>query len=284
MSLSPTTFHSFHSSISLSTSMTPSTWFLDSGASIHMTSMEQNIHDSQTYVGCEKITTANEHHLSILCIGSLGLSIPQNKSFYLSNFYFVRQLSANLSFVGRLIDNGCLVTFSSFGCVIQERQTWTVIRMGNKHGLLFLVDMVSTSFFASSLDALNNMWTSWHRCHCHLNNSKLMSLFHHGCLESSSNNTTIFRFTKFKCETCCLSKSIVLPFPIHYLHAKAPFDVIHIDVNSKTPLEPCILTHGENTRLLNYPHICLIKASFTKNLVLTHHNKMGWLRERIAAF
>lgn len=134
------------------------------------------------------------------------------------------------------------------------------------------------------MDALNNMWTSWHRCLCHLNNSKLMSLFHHGCLEFSFNNTAIFRFAKSKCETYCLSKRIVLLFPIHYLHGKAPFDVIHTNVNSKTPLEPCILTHGENTHLLKYPHICLIKASFTKNLVITHHNKMGLLRKRIAAF
>lgn len=91
LSLFPTIFHAFHSSIALSTSLTPSTWFLDSRTSIHMKSMEQNIHDSQTYVGCEKIATADEHHFPIFGIRSLELLTPQNKSFYLSNFYFVRQ-------------------------------------------------------------------------------------------------------------------------------------------------------------------------------------------------
>lgn len=119
LSLSHTIFHAFYSSIALSTSMTLSTWFLDSGASIHMTSMKQNIHDSQTYVVCEKITTSNEHHLPIFGIASLELSTPQNKLFYLSNFFFVWQLSSNLIFVGQLIDNGCLVTFSASGCVIR---------------------------------------------------------------------------------------------------------------------------------------------------------------------
>ena len=61
----------FHSSTALSTSITPSTWVLDSGALNHMTTVEQNLEVFQTYVGHETITTANGQHLSISGLGSL---------------------------------------------------------------------------------------------------------------------------------------------------------------------------------------------------------------------
>ena len=44
----------FHSSASLSPSITSSTWFLDSGASNHMTFVEHSFTDSNPYLGKEK--------------------------------------------------------------------------------------------------------------------------------------------------------------------------------------------------------------------------------------
>ena len=95
---------------------------------------------------------------------------------------------------------------------------------------LFLLDKGYSSFFAFSIGVFNNVWTTWHRRLGHLNNASLISLFQRGCLENSTNANVISTFAKSKCESCCLSKSHVLPFPIHYSRATAPFDVIHSDV------------------------------------------------------
>ena len=132
----------FHSSASLSSSITPSTWFLDSGASNHMTSVEHSFLDSHPYLGKEKITTANGDQLLISGVGTITLSSVTGQSITLSNVYFVPKLSANLLSVGQLIDEGYLVNFSSSGCVIQGRQTGKVIATGSKHGRLFLLDIV----------------------------------------------------------------------------------------------------------------------------------------------
>ena len=40
----------------------------------------------------------------------------------------------------------------------------------------------------------------------------------------------VSHFSKSKCESCCLSKSHVLPFPIHYSCTADTFDVVHMDV------------------------------------------------------
>ena len=63
-----------------------------------MTSVEQNLQDSQTYVGHESITTANGQQMSTTGMGSIMLSTPHIESLTLSNVDFVPQSSANLIF------------------------------------------------------------------------------------------------------------------------------------------------------------------------------------------
>lgn len=171
---SPTTFTAFHSSTALSTYVTPSTWFLDSGASNHTTSVEHNLENPQPYAGNETITTANGHQLSISGIGFLDLSITSQGSLTLSNVYFAPHLSANLISVVQLVECGYIVNFSPSGCVIQERQTGKVIGTGSKHGRLFLLDKGHSSLFASSMASSNNVWTTWHRRLGHLHNASLI--------------------------------------------------------------------------------------------------------------
>ena len=102
--------------------------------------------------------------------------------------------------------------------------------MGSKHGRLFLLDMGQQSFLTSSSSLLNNMWTTWHKRLGHLNNTNLSSLFKLGYLNKSMSSSMVSHFSKSKCESCCLSKSHVLPFPIHYSRTADTFDVVHMDV------------------------------------------------------
>ena len=228
--LSLLAFPAFHSSISQSSSITPSTWFLDSGASNHMTSVECSFTASHPYLGKDKITTANGDQLIISGIGTITLSSVSGQSLPLSNVYFVPKLSANLLSVGQLIDDGYHINFSSTGCVIQERQTGKVIATGSKHGRLFLLDIGHRSLFSSSSPNFNKLWTIWHSRLGHVNNVYLHSLFKNGCLEPTFDNKLMSSLLSSKCATCCLSKSHILPFPIHRARALSSFDIIHTDV------------------------------------------------------
>ena len=75
LSLSPAASPTFHSSTTFSASISPSTWFLDSGAFNHMISLEQNLQDPQAYVGHKTITIENGQQMPISGIGSIELSI-----------------------------------------------------------------------------------------------------------------------------------------------------------------------------------------------------------------
>ena len=110
--LSPSSiaFPAFHSSTSLSTSITPSTWFLDSGASNHMTSVEQHQHKCKLYDGHDSITTMNGYQLPISGTGTISIG-----TLTLPDVYFVPNLAVNLISIGQLIDCGYLVNFSPSG-------------------------------------------------------------------------------------------------------------------------------------------------------------------------
>lgn len=120
---------------------------------------------------------ANGQNLTISGIGSINMNTPQHHRLTLSNAYFIPNLFDNLLSVGQLVDNRCLVDFTSSGCIIYDRHSGEVIEMGSKNGRTFLLDVgLGSSFFYSSR-ALTRMWTVWHQCLRHLHNDKLMFLF-----------------------------------------------------------------------------------------------------------
>ena len=110
------TFPEFH--FAFLTPANLSSRFIDSGASNHMTFVEQSLQGTRPYVLNDTITTANGHQLSISCICFLQFSPSYDKSLVLKNVYFVPLLSVNLVSVGQLVDSGYLVNFSLTGCVI----------------------------------------------------------------------------------------------------------------------------------------------------------------------
>lgn len=85
------------------------------------------------------------------------------------------------------------------------------------------------------MNGFNNVWTIWLRHLGHLNNTTFIFLFKLGCLDKSVTSIMFSTFAKSKCESCCLSKRHVFPFPIHYSCAIAPFDVFHTNFLGITP-------------------------------------------------
>ena len=85
-------------------------WYVDSGASNHMTNNPTALCHVQPYAGQSSIQTANGNSLPIAAIG--------DASFKFTDVFLAPQLSTNLISVGHLVDNNCAVNFSSNGCVV----------------------------------------------------------------------------------------------------------------------------------------------------------------------
>ena len=85
-------------------------WYLDSGASNHMTNSSVSLSNVQNYNGNQKIHTTDGNSLPISAIGDISPS--------LTNVLVSPSLSTNLIYVGQLVDHDYNVQFSCSGCIV----------------------------------------------------------------------------------------------------------------------------------------------------------------------
>lgn len=204
-------------------------WYVDSGASNHMTNTPTTLSHVQPYAGQSAIQTANGTSLPIVGIG--------NASSTFTDVFLAPQLSTNLISVGQLVDNNCVVNFSGNGCVVQDQVTGNPIAKGPKVGRLFpLLLPVSSLYPVSSItsfscDNVPNMSMVWHRRLGHPNTQILSHVLNSGFLGNKGSSSL-----SLECDSCKLGKSKTLPFPLHANRASQCFDLIHSDVWGPSPV------------------------------------------------
>ncbi|RVW43612.1 Retrovirus-related Pol polyprotein from transposon RE1 [Vitis vinifera] len=104
-------------------------WYVDSGASNHMTNNPTALCHVRPYAGQSSIQTANGSSLPIVAIGDASSKF--------TDVFLAPQLSMNLISVSQLVDNNCAINFSGNGCVVQDQVTGKPITKGPKVGRLF---------------------------------------------------------------------------------------------------------------------------------------------------
>ena len=97
---------------------------LDSEASNHMTSSSAPLSNVESYNGPLQIQTANGGHIPITDVGDISGPIP------LKNVYLYPTLTSNLLSVEQLVENKCNISFSSYGCVVQDQMSGKEIARG----------------------------------------------------------------------------------------------------------------------------------------------------------
>jgi hypothetical protein len=206
-------------------------WYLDSGASNHMTNTVVPLFNVRNYEGSLKINTADGNSLPISVVGDLSSS--------LTDVFVSPDLSTNLIFVGQLVDNDCDVHFSHSGCVVQDQVSGKMIVKGPKVGRLFPL-YISPSIIIPSFPLLSfacNVVGSekkiWHRRLGHPNSDVLRTLINFGLLGNKACSSLDL---SFDCTSCKLGKSKVLPFPRHASRASQCFDIILSDVWGIAPV------------------------------------------------
>nr|KYP60095.1 Retrovirus-related Pol polyprotein from transposon TNT 1-94 [Cajanus cajan] len=208
---------------------TSSPWFVDSGASNHMTGSPKHLHNVHSYNGTEKIQIADGNTLSIAAVGDIN-------SFF-RNVLVSPGLSSNLISVGQLVDTNCDVHFSRAGCLVQDQVSKTVIAKGPKVGRLFPLQFTSPSFSSFVCNNVPNTFVTWHKKLGHPNSIVLSHLIKSGLI----GNKNIISSSSLPCSVCKLAKSKTLPFPSSAHRADKCFDIIHSDVWGVSP----VLSHAQ---------------------------------------
>jgi len=131
-----------------------SSWIVDFGASNHMTGLSDLLCNLREYSGTQNIQIANGSNLPITTIGDIGPSFP--------HVFVSPRLSANLIYIGQMVDNNWDVHLSRNGCLVQDQVSGKVIVRGPKVGRLFLLQFTILRALSLASVIVENKAADWH--------------------------------------------------------------------------------------------------------------------------
>lgn len=198
-------------------------WIVDSGATDHMTNNASSLHDLHMFSNPANVSVANGNNAPILGKGKIKLLSNSKESCVL----YVPSFPFKLLSVGRLTHLlNCLAIFSPYNVIFQDQVTKKKIGEGFYQNGLYYIS-TSSSFSKSLVAASNNVSLQrlWHRRLAHPSSHVLSIMFPSLCK------------TSYECETCHMSKSSRLSFPVSKSRATFPFEIVHSDVWGPASLE-----------------------------------------------
>lgn len=195
-------------------------WYIDSGATMHMTRRSDWMYDEQS-PPIHRIKVANNEAIPVQSMGKVNIQTKLNKDEHriqVRNVLFIPKLTTNLLSVSQLTKSGCKVEFTNTGCNIYN---------GNKNlvATARLIDnMYKLNVVSGNAYAVTDL-TTWHKRMGHLNMAdvKRLPLCTEGVTISGKEVNTV-------CIPCCEAKQTRLPFPNSGSRANALLDIIHTDL------------------------------------------------------
>lgn len=153
----------------LSTKFNKNEWYIDSGASVHLTSKKDWMTDFREERELKEIMVANEVTLPVVGTGNVKLStiIGQEKiQVEIKNAKYCPGLSTNLLSVSQLINNGNKVVFDGKGCKVFNGQN-TLIATAELSDNVYRLD------YERAHETVLATLEVWHRRLGHINYSNL---------------------------------------------------------------------------------------------------------------
>lgn len=207
-------------------------WYIDSGATTHMTFERENLMDFQCHME-SKILVANNQRISGAGVGKtqvctrLGLKT-------ISDIVYVPELRANLLSVSKMVGKGHSVVFHNEKCSIYDSDDFDtkgeVVATATLKNGLYELDVEECSLLTSV--AGPNSQELWHKRLGHLNRAS-MQLLSNGMAEG----VTYTNERGEQCQMCLLGKQTRQPFAkIGGKRATNILELIHTDLCGPMPV------------------------------------------------
>jgi hypothetical protein len=210
-------------------------WFLDSGASHHVTADLNNLTSFRAYHGQDRLQVGNGSHVIIQNQGHCSLSSPHG-SLDLNGILHVPHITKNLISISKLTkDNDVILEFHPLFCIVKDRHT--------KQPLLRALQNNDLYHLNSSPQALVGDRVStfiWHKRLRHTSSSTTHFIIKSHALPITSTKLDF-------CGDCCKAKAHVLPFHSSLSIATSPLYVVHSNLWGPSPIvyknEFCYYVH-----------------------------------------
>jgi hypothetical protein len=207
-----------------------SDWFLDIGASAHMTPAHSTLDQSTTYMGNDCVIVGNGASLPITHTGKIAPS----PDLHLLDVLVVPHLTKNLLSISKLTHDFPLsVTFTDNFFTIQNRRMGRVVATGKRDGGLYVLERGNSAFISILKNkSLHASYDLWHSRLGHVNHSIISFLNKKGQLYLTS-----LLPSPTLCETCQLAKSHRLPYSRNEHRSSNVLDLIHCDLWGPSPVK-----------------------------------------------
>lgn len=196
-------------------------WYIDSGASAHMTRSNQQLLNQRESTKKE-VLVANNHRINVFCVGDLKQSVHANgekKEIDIKDVQYVPDMCVNLLSVSQMAKKNNEIIFNKLGCTIYNENR-EVIATGSLVNNMYKLNTYENIDFACSA---KNETVLWHRRlgHIGLSNMKFLKNVQGVKLNSIEN---------INCETCLEGKQARSPFKSEGKRATKLLEIIHSDV------------------------------------------------------
>lgn len=197
-------------------------WYLDSGASSHMTPNESIMINKKT-ANINEIIAANSSRMPVKSAGNAVLHYQGNE-IKVYDIMHVPDLTVNLLSIFKMVSKGNTIIFDESGCSIYNKNDEQVAHVKPLNGVYKL-----QAETAKCMIAKGNSETAltWHRRMGHLNYQSLLKL-RNGAADGI--NFIDDKEVLANCETCAMGKQARLPFGKSESRSTELLQLIHSDV------------------------------------------------------
>jgi gag-polypeptide of LTR copia-type len=202
----------------------PEAWYLDSGASTHVSPDLNAFTSYSPYNGPNKLCVGDGKELDISNVGS-GIILTTSNPLKLQNILHVPGISKPLiSIIQLIVDDNIYVEFNLTSCLVKDLSSHQILLQGTKRNGLYVV---SSSPHALTCEKLSPHL--WHKRFCDASDSIIQYLVNSNSISCNKRNIGI-------CDSCCLAKANKQPFTLSTTTASQVLEIVHRDVWGSSPI------------------------------------------------
>lgn len=214
------------SAVFLSGNFNATDWYIDSGASVHLTARKDWLTNITTDTNLKEIMVANKSTVAVICSGDIALkSIINDGKFHdvtIKNAMYVPELTTNLLSVSQLIKNGNTVKFNEKTCKIFDKNNKLIAEADNINNVYKLRYVKTQSLAGLTVNA-----EVLHRRFAHINYRDL-NVMHQGAVDGLTCSGKLS--SNEVCKVCCEGKQARLPFKHEGTRAQNKLEMVHADL------------------------------------------------------
>lgn len=197
-------------------------WYVDSGASSHMTPNVSLLSNCKRTT-INEILTANDEQMLVKCSGDAKLSLNAEEV-SVNNVMYVPDLSANLLSVSQMVRAGNSLVFDKTGCTVYDKDNISFAHCKPINGVYCFQSSMAKCMMSAQEQ---NSALTWHRRFGHLNTDSLKRM-RDGIVTGMHFKDA--KITISNCKICAMGKQPRLPFKPSQTQTKSILEIIHSDL------------------------------------------------------